>query len=118
MIRDLHFPLDLKIYQLSDGHTQINLYWLMNGYLHNPMVAIADITFARGGMNIDTEPTNTGFTFQKWHIVMSFGVFSGNPKINSVRLENKSIVGNINVFHPIMFFRIENPILIDGKGIS
>ncbi len=55
VVFDHDLSVHRKIDELTDGHALVDLYRLLDGDLEGPVAAEADVTFARGGVDIDAE---------------------------------------------------------------
>src|SRR6185437_3472858 len=81
---DLAF--DGKIDELSYWHTLIDLHRLLYRDLEGPVAAKADVPFASGGMDIDTQAAGGGFAFEEWDVGMGLRIFMGHAQIKDMRV--------------------------------
>ena len=59
------------------------------------MIAEADITLARGGVDIDAQSTDAAFALKEWHMPVCLGVFLGNAKVYDSWLQDNALPGNL-----------------------
>ena len=74
-----NIPFYGKINELADGHAGINPNRVDTRDFQGPVVAKTYIALAGGSVDIDTQPSHAGFSFQERDSIMCFGVFFRNP---------------------------------------
>src|SRR5690554_4365889 len=69
-------------------------------------------------MNVDSQPSGTGFSFEKRHMAVGFRVFKRDSEVEGVWLQYISLPGDFEVYDLIMLFGIQHPVLIGGQILA
>jgi hypothetical protein len=75
VVHILYRTFDFKINQLSNRHAGIDTNRFYAGDFQCPCIAITDISFSCGGMDVNAKTSYTGFSFEKRNGAMGLCVF-------------------------------------------
>lgn len=113
---------DVSIYtevdELTYGHARIDSDGMGTGNFQGPGIAEAHIAFSRSGVDVYTESSDAGFSFQEGDGAMGFGVFQGYTQVEGVGVEYKTRFGDFEVFYGVVFACIEDMVFVDGQRFS
>ncbi len=109
------FSLDQKIDELSNGHAIVDANGLFDRNLECPVVAETHIAFAGGGVNVDAETANAGFSFEERDRSVAFCVFDGGAKVVDLRLKDKAFGRDFKVLDFVVLLGVENTVTVGGQ---
>lgn len=112
------FSFDEEVDELTHRHAFIDANRLFDRDFQCPMIAEAHVTFASGSVNVDTEATDAGFSFEERNSSVTFCVFHRRAEVIDLWLEDVAFRGNLEVINFIVLPCIKDPIAIRREVLA
>lgn len=82
------------------------------------MIAEADVTLSRGGVDVDAETTHRALPFEEGDVLVRLGVLYSHPQVEARGLEDESLLGNPEGRDGVVLAGVEHVIVVCGEPLA